>query len=205
MFPVFFMLIYNTVSTYVWLGSYFLNLVASVFSVTQFIIIIPFHSNPEVSIEKRPVLEPDWTLCAKASLLHCHPPKCGRPESDWAGTSALCPAGQTGEAVAQSGDRSWQLAGSEAFGGLTGQEQKQKRVELIATCPEIHAKVKWQVKTWCDLQVARNRRSRRENIQEASLDRQNASTVNNILSSLGSKVAAFMPDCGGPELTYVKD
>lgn len=57
------------------------------------------------------------------------------------GASALCLAGQTVEAVAQSGNGSWQLAGSEVLGGLTGQEQKQKTIALIGTRPEIHAKV----------------------------------------------------------------
>lgn len=64
----------------------------------------------------------------KLPLLHRHPPVSGQ--------EGMRPVGQTVGAAAQSGDRSWQLAGSEVLGGLTGQEQKQKMVELIGACPE---------------------------------------------------------------------
>lgn len=69
-------------------------------------------------------------------------------------------------AIAQSGNGSWQLVGTEVLGRLTGQGQKQETLQLIGTCPGIHIKEKWQVRTWCDLKVmdhwAKNRQQERK-------------------------------------------
>lgn len=46
-----------------------------------------------------------------------------------------------------SGSPSWQLAGLDVLGGLTRQEQRQKTVELVGTCPEIRAIVDGLVNT----------------------------------------------------------
>lgn len=122
----------------------------TVFSVTQFITFTSQQSwgGPR----EEPCL---WTWlyspCQGLSLLYC--PECGRPGRGPRGTSALCQVGQTMGVVAQSVNGSWQLAATEVLGGLTGRGQKQETFELIGTCPGIHVKTKWQVRTWCDLKV----------------------------------------------------
>lgn len=133
----------------------------------------PFHGSPEEAIETRPVFEPAWTLCQGFSLLRSYPPKCGRPDRNPCSVPGKIDC--RGHCV--SGNPPWQLAGSEVLGGLTRQEQKQKIVELVGTCPEFRVIVEGLVGTWCDLEVARNRSRRRENISGAYLGRQNASTI----------------------------